>query len=315
MKLDYQISAGAVAIAFDAIPPENIRTALKAQGYRFNGQAWQKRGVAGSAELVRWIRAELDKHNASAPSSATPPAPVAAIAPPAPAPRPAPVAPAIAPPAAAPAEQPQAIAGLNSTFKARLRCPRESVAIDAARNMACAYGFSPLDGLYYVGEEAELARGPIVDIKRPGAAPSAPPAATVSQGTRRPAMAAIVGQAIAEQSPPLAPQAPPQETPRSAPLAAPRRPGKLRQISIFEQLASDLESYSRPAGVAPSNSPPTELDEMTARARELSAELGAIVYITRDLAADEWHLRAADAERGEHENLMRVVFPNGRYSD
>lgn len=306
MRLDYQISAGAVAIAFDAIPPESVRTALKAQGYRFDGKAWQKRGVSGSAELVRWIRAELEKANAAASSA---PAPIAP-------PQSPPVSPAIAPkspavaPVAPPADQSQSIAGLNSTFKARLRCPKEYVAIDAARNMACSYGFCPLDGLYYVGDPAELARGPIVDIKRP-----ADPPAKLSSDPR-PTLAAVVGAAIQSQpAPAQAEQAPPLPASQPTPeVGRPPRCNFLKQLDMFNAPATDLASFapSRPdLGINPTS----ELMAMTMEAKELAAERKTLVYITRDLDSGHWHLRTADSERNAHENLMRVVFPNGRFSD
>jgi hypothetical protein len=213
MKLDYQIVSGGVAIAFDEVPPGAIRAQLKAHGYKFDGKAWHKSKVAGSAELVRWIRAELDKHNAAAPV------------------------------------------------------------------------LSP-------------------DI------PPAPPA-------------------IAEQSPPLAPQAPEPftlrtDSPRPKPAPAPSGP-KPKQLAMFRglndspgqaELWGDLESYGRRQDAnCPDPNPSQELQEMTARARELAAEQNRMVYITRNLASGEWHLRRSNVERGEHENLMRVVFANGRYSD
>lgn len=61
MRMEFAYTGGGVQVAFDGIPPADVRTALKRARFRWNprGKVWARRGSTGTADLLTWIGQQI----------------------------------------------------------------------------------------------------------------------------------------------------------------------------------------------------------------------------------------------------------------
>jgi hypothetical protein len=65
LEMKISIACGGMQLHFNSKPGDDIRLAMKANGYRWSptGAMWHKRSVSGAADFIGWLRKAIEKEN------------------------------------------------------------------------------------------------------------------------------------------------------------------------------------------------------------------------------------------------------------